>query len=171
MGGEWTSSQSSTAPSVALPANKLPPILYIPQYFTVNAAHLPLFHQDHQIVFHSPNETRFWLPISWVSFKGPRWPRATHRWEDGSTVHFRPPAGHRRWAEKHHVVQDKLGSGAWENMKVKLVLWAKVGRRIYCSSLKDGAESQQWDTDPSHRAFPRRLRVAPRGWAAAPCLG
>lgn len=57
------------------------------------------------------------------------------------------------------------------NTKVKLVLWAKMRRRIYCSSLKDGAESQQWDTDPSHRAFPRRLRVAPRGRAAAPCLG
>lgn len=63
-------------------------------------------------------------------------------------VHFRPPVGHRRWAEKHHVVQDELGSGAWENMKAKLVLWAKVRRRIYCSGLKDGAESQQWDTNP-----------------------
>lgn len=31
--------------------------------------------------------------------------------------------------------------------------------------------SQQQDTDPSHRAISRRWRVAPGGWAAAPCLG
>lgn len=58
-------------------------LLFQTTSLTGNSAHLPWCRQDHQTVFHSPNETRFWWSISQVSFKGPSWPRGTNRWEDG----------------------------------------------------------------------------------------